>query len=117
IENSKSKIKTGHPMLDKALEALKTYDWGQDPKVLSPIDDAIVATHGDAARRKDLEEKLTEALKAEGTRDGKQAICRYLMAVGSAACVPALAALLSDKDLSHMARFALERMPAPEAAA
>jgi HEAT repeat protein len=104
-------------MLDKALEALKTYDWGQDPKVLSPIDDAIVASHGDAAKRKDLEEKLSAALKGEGTRDGKQATCRYLMAIGSAACVPTLAALLGDKDLAHMGRFALERMPAPEAGA
>ena len=30
--------------------------------------------------------------------------------------MPALAGLLPDKDLSHMARYALERIPAPEAA-
>jgi hypothetical protein len=37
------------------------------------------------------------------------------MAVGTAASVPALAALLSAKENSHMARYALERIPAPEA--
>jgi len=38
------------------------------------------------------------------------------MLIGTAASVPTLADFLSDKDLSHMARFALERIPAPEAA-
>ena len=37
-------------MLDQAFEALKTYDWGQDIKVLAAIDEAVVATHGDAGR-------------------------------------------------------------------
>ncbi len=35
------------------------------------------------------------------------------MVIGTAESVPALAALLPDKDLSHMARYALERIPAP----
>ena len=38
--------------VDKAFEALKTYDWGQDHDVLKPIDDAVVATHGNAAARR-----------------------------------------------------------------
>jgi HEAT repeat protein len=104
-------------MLEQALEALKTYDWGKDPKALRPIDAAIIATHGDTAKRRDLEDKLTAALKAECPLDAKQVLCRYLMAIGSEACVPTLAAMLSDKDLSHMARYALERIPAQEAAA
>jgi len=38
------------------------------------------------------------------------------MMIGTAASVPSLAALLGDADNSHMARFALERIPAAEAA-
>ena len=38
------------------------------------------------------------------------------MVVGTAASVPTLAELLLEKELSHMARYALERIPAPEAA-
>lgn len=102
-------------MLDKALEALKTFDWGTDPKPLEGIDQAINATHGKAAERADLEQKLVDALKGDVTRCSKDYICRKLMLVGSAVCVPPLAALLGDKDLSHMARYALERIPAPEA--
>ena len=38
------------------------------------------------------------------------------MVVGTAEAVPALAALLANEELSHMARYALERIPDPAAA-
>jgi HEAT repeat protein len=101
--------------LAKALDALKTYDWGVDPSVLKPIDEAIAATHTDAAARKELEAALTAVLKTEAPQAAKNAVCRALMVVGTAAAVPALAPLLGDEKLSHMARFALERIQEPEA--
>jgi HEAT repeat protein len=39
------------------------------------------------------------------------------MLVGTAESVPTLAGLLGDKDMAHMARYALERYPASEATA
>lgn len=101
--------------LDKAFEALKTYDWGIDPNVLKPIDEAIVTTYGDAAARKELETRLIAVLKTEVPQAAKDAVCRALKTIGTAAAVPALASLLADEKLSHMARYALERIPAPEA--
>ena len=77
-------------MLDKAFEALKTYDWGMDPSLIKPIDEAIVATHGDAAARKDLESRLIEVLKSDAPRAAKDAVCRALRTIGTAAAVPAL---------------------------
>ncbi len=103
--------------LDKAFEALKTYDWGTDRKKMDPIDDAVVATYGDAAARKALEKRLAAVLGSGALRSAKDYVCRTLKTMGTAESVPALAALLPDKDLSHMARYALERIPAPEAAA
>jgi HEAT repeat protein len=103
-------------MLDQAFEALKTYDWGTDPKVLSPIDEALVATRGDAAARQELEARLVAVLKTDVSRDAKDFVCRKLTVIGTAASVPALAELLPAKDSSHMARYALERIPVPEAA-
>jgi len=103
-------------MLDQAFEALTTYDWGVDPKVLSPIDEAVVATQSDPAARKELEDRLIAALKTDLNRDAKDFVCRKLRVVGTAAAVPALADLLPDKENSHMARYALERIPVPEAA-
>lgn len=102
--------------VDKAFEALKTYDWGQDRNLLAPIDDAVIATHGDAAACKALETRLAEVVKSGASRDAKDFACRTLRVIGTAESVPALAALLPDKDLNHMARFALQSMPAPEAA-
>ncbi len=104
-------------MLDNAFDALKTYDWGMAPSILQPIDDAIVATHGDAASRRDLESRLADVLKTDTTRDARDFVCRKLMVIGTAASVPALATLLTNSDSSHMARYALERIPTPEAAA
>ncbi|MEI7911430.1 MAG: hypothetical protein WCK77_17495 [Verrucomicrobiota bacterium] len=101
--------------LDKAFDALKTYDWGMDPNSIKAVDDAIVATHTDAAARKELEARLIAALTTEAPRAAKDAVCRALKTIGTAAAVPALAALLADDKLSHMARYALERIPGPEA--
>src|SRR5262245_35270259 len=103
-------------MLEQAFEALKTFDWGQDIQVLAAIDEAVVATHGDTAKRKELEDQLVAILKIELPLDAKQFVCRKLRVIGTAASVPTLAGLLSDQQLSHMARYALERIPTPEAA-
>jgi hypothetical protein len=103
-------------MLDQAFESLKTYDWGTDRKPLEEIDAAVIASHNNAAARTDLENRLAAVLKTDVSRDAKDFACRKLMIIGTAASVPTLASLLSDNDLAHMARFALERIPAPEAA-
>ncbi len=114
--------------LDKAFDALKTFDWGTDYKknrkqeemkqsdLLGPIVDAIPATHGDAAARAELEARLAAVLSTAASRAAKDFVCRKLAIIGTAASVPALAALLSDESLSHVARVALERIPATEAA-
>ncbi|MFT5526771.1 MAG: hypothetical protein ACI9HK_004751, partial [Pirellulaceae bacterium] len=78
-------------MLDKAFEALKTYDWGTDVKALQPIDDAIIASHGDADARLKLEALIVAALGTELSYDAKNMLCRKLRTIGTAASVPALA--------------------------
>lgn len=103
-------------VLNQAFEALKTYDWGTDRNVLNPLDQAVLATHDDAEARKELETRLAAVLKTEVSRDAKDVVCRLLMVIGTAASVPTLAELLANEELSHMARYALERIPAPEAA-
>ena len=102
-------------MLDQAFDALKKYNWGVDPKVLSPIDEAIITSHGDDQARGQLENRLADVLKTDAPRDAKDYVCRKLMVIGTASSVPTLAALLPKKDHSHMARYALERIPAEEA--
>ena len=65
-----------------------------------------------------IESKLIAVLRnSQATVAGKQFACRMLERVGSKKSVPVLASMLGDEKLSYMARFALERMSAPEAAA
>jgi len=102
-------------MLDTAFDALKKYDWGTDLSALNPIEDAIVAAHGQAESQRELESRLTAALAAGLSLDGQEYVCRKLAVLGSAASVPALAGLLDNPHISHMARFALEQIPGNEA--
>ena len=104
-------------MLDKAFDALNEYNWGADPKVLNPINEAVVASHGDESARTALETRLAAVLDTDVSRDAKDFVCRKLMLIGTAASVPSLAKMLPNKDDSHMARYALERIPSQQAAA
>jgi HEAT repeat protein len=104
-------------MLADAFETLKKFDWGTDLGVLAPIEDAVIAAHGDSGVSQDLENRLIAALKGDLSRDAHGYVCRKLAIVGTAAAVPTLAGQLGDKDHSHMARYALERINAPEAGA
>ena len=108
---------TADEAVDKALDVLKTYDWGADRNQLKPIDDAVAASHGDADAQKALAGRLAAVLGTDATQAAKDYVCRKLSLIGAADSVPALASLLPDEKLSHMARYALERMPCDEALA
>jgi HEAT repeat protein len=103
-------------MIDKAFAALATYDWGDDVQKLSAIEQAVVTTRDDPAARQELEDRLIAVLQADVSRDARDYVCRKLRVVGTAAAVPALAELLSQEENSHMARYALERIPDEQAA-
>lgn len=107
--------KTGSEAVDKALESLKTYDWGVDRKTLDPIDQAIVATQNDPGARRELEKALVEVLTGGISRSAQDYVCRKLMQIGKAPSINALAALLPDEKTSHIARFALARIPGEKA--
>jgi len=101
--------------VDKAFAELPKYDWGNSRAALTAIDDAVVQSHGDEAARVDLETRLLAALAAaDSTRAAKQFCCRKLAMIGTVKALPALTPLLVDKDMSHMARYALERIPGEE---
>jgi HEAT repeat protein len=101
--------------VDKAIAALKTYDYGTDRDTLKPIDEAVIASYGNTSARKELEGKLVAVLGESVSRDANDYCCRILRVVGSADCVPALAALLENKELAHSARYALQSIPDPAA--
>jgi HEAT repeat protein len=117
VLGSASLLAADKAALDAAFADLAKYDWGAKGDALSTIEAAVIASHGKADERKNLEKRLGAVLGGEAKQAAKQFACRQLSLMGTAESVPALAALLPDKDLSHMARYALERMPCPEAVA
>ncbi len=63
------------------------------------------------------EQQLIGVLQSNSSLQQKDAACARLKHIGTARSVPALALLLTDENLSHSARYALESMPAAEAGA
>lgn len=97
-------------------ERLPKYEFGDDREDLLAVEDDIRSASDD--RRRAIEANLIDVLNSQdATYAAKQFCCRALFQIGTARSVPALAKLLKDDKLSHMARYALERMPAPEAGA
>jgi HEAT repeat protein len=93
---------------------LAKFKFGESRLPLALIEEQI--RKSSPAQYKDIETKLLAVLNApETTKDAKRYICRWLAVVGSADCVPAVAPLLTDDDLSHPARMALQPMASPAA--
>ena len=76
---------------------------------------AGAAGAADTGKKADREKQLIEVLKGKAPRAEKDLACRELQIIGTDACIDALAGLLTDKKLSHMARVALEPMSSPKA--
>jgi len=97
-------------------EGLAKFKFGDSRLPLATIEEQI--RKSSPAEYKVIETKLLVVLNApETTKDAKRYICRWLAVVGSGDCVPAVAPLLTDADLSSPARMALEPMAAPVAGA
>jgi len=70
-----------------------------------------------AAAAETEEDRFIAILKSDRPSNEKAWACRKLKFAGTVKAVPALAACLTDKETAHSARYALETMPYPEAAA
>jgi hypothetical protein len=101
--------------IDGPFRSLEAYDWGADAGFFKAIDAAVIAAHGDAILRGELEKRLSAILSGDASRAAKEYACRKLSMIGTASSVPPLALLLPQKEHSHMARFALERIAGGEA--
>ncbi|MCF7733548.1 MAG: HEAT repeat domain-containing protein, partial [Akkermansiaceae bacterium] len=73
---------------------------------------AMLPSSGQTAA-KEQETKLIAVLNSTADFNAKSDACRELAPIGTAAAVPALAALLADEKLAHMARYGLEPISDP----
>jgi len=103
--------------LDQALKAVATFEHGGDSGPLNLVEKVVIDVAKDAGRREAVERRIIRALDSAATRDAKSFLCRQLRTIGTARCVPQLEKLLTDPELSHMARYALGRIEDPAAPA
>jgi len=75
----------------------------------------VFAAAAMARGAEDKQSKLIEIIKSDAPPQDKAIPCKLLAIYGNKEAVPALAALLPDKDLSSWARIALEANPDPSA--
>jgi type 1 glutamine amidotransferase/HEAT repeat protein len=103
--------------LNEALDAASSYEFGASRLPLSVIEEHVRdATENDVKRIR-LVRELLALLQADRTTDDcKSFICRQLALIGGPESTDALGELLHDEKLSHMARYALERIPDAKAA-
>lgn len=98
--------------LDEAFAQAVVFEQGESRTPLRVIRNAVWVTVDEERPRRDLEERLIALLSNDdATRLAKSFACRQLAVIGSDASVSALASLLPDLTLSHMARSALEHIP------
>ena len=97
--------------MNDLMAQLEVYDWGGDRGSLIGIDDWITAAQGDRDQLTEIEQALLEVLKSGAKLPAKEYVCRQLALIGTARCIPVLAGMLYDADLSDCARLALEAIP------
>lgn len=97
--------------MNELMEPLLRYDWGGDRGSLLGIDSAIRDAQGDPAKLAPIEQDLLEVLQSDAKLPAKEYACRQLALIGSAQCVPALAAMLADPEQLDCALFALQAIP------
>lgn len=88
-------------------QEVQSWQFGKSRETLFKIDEIIRSTKPDGY--KNIEKRLITLLNSQQTtKDAKRYICKWLVIVGSEECVPAVAQLLTDPELSHPARMVLE---------
>ncbi len=93
-----------------AYAQLAAYDFGQSRAALVAVEREIESV--DPARFPAIEDRLLAVLQeAKTSFAAKEFVCKMLQRVGSEKAVPALAPMLLNETLSHIARLGLERIP------
>lgn len=101
--------------INSLLDTIAKYNQGDSRLALLELEDLVNHSTASLADKKHLADLIAPRLATSATNDAKMFLCRQLHTGGSPSHVPALAPLLTDEKLSHMARYALQRIPGAEA--
>jgi len=98
---------------DRAIEKLKTYQFGDSRAPLSDIESLVMQTI-EENDKKMMASRLGELLDSEISFAARQFICQQLRVIGNEEQLPVLTQLLIDNEYYNIAIFALETNPSPE---
>jgi hypothetical protein len=102
--------------LDDLIPKIAAWDYGQDAAMMTRAADLIIDTQANPERRRQVAIRLAAVLDdAKTTPAARQFICKQIYRIGTKEAVPAVARLLNNDETADMARYALDRMPCPEA--
>ncbi len=93
--------------IDKQLARIQSFEYGADGRPATELEQLVFQLPTDSPIRGEIEGKLIDAL-ADANGIARGVICRQLRVIGTDECVPAVAQLLSDTELSSFARYTLE---------
>lgn len=103
--------------LNRSIPKFKTYHYGQDRLDISKIETQVAMASKDAVLRGKVEQMIIDTLAEAETKDAKQFLCRQLRTIGTVKCVALLESMLTDAEISHLARNVLVRIEDPKAGA
>ncbi|NLF70894.1 MAG: hypothetical protein GX575_17825 [Candidatus Anammoximicrobium sp.] len=101
--------------LAAAIQTAQNWQDTDSAEALDFLASEVVKAAAAPAARADMEQRMIAGLAGAKTRGGRSFFCRQLVMLGTEAAVPALARLLTDAESSHVARYALARIPGPRA--
>ncbi|MDZ4859867.1 MAG: ThuA domain-containing protein [Candidatus Hydrogenedentes bacterium] len=104
-------------LVDEAFKDIAQYQNGQDASVPKLIHDWIISSHEDTEMRSVYERRLLAVLESNPTPDARRLVVALLRLCATDEAVPKFAALLASPDTANEARYVLERLDTPAAAA
>ncbi|MFA5238991.1 MAG: HEAT repeat domain-containing protein [Phycisphaerae bacterium] len=114
-ENTAASVQSQLQAVDKQLEKLSSYEFGQSREPLIELASIVQKSHDSPELIKKIEKRFLVFLCADKTLAGKQFVCRQLSLIGTKESIPTLTVMLTNPDTSDMVRYALERIQDPAA--
>lgn len=98
------------PGFDAVLESVEDYEYGENRKTLTTIEDMIRVAHRNPDYRNRIEKSLVSFLQSDATVAAKQVIGKYFSVIANEVYTEDIISLLDDPELFETAIYILERM-------
>ena len=110
-----SSQEAGASNLDNIFKQLTAYDGGFNSEAFWSLRNYVHGIKDKPEARLACEAKLVAFLELNATLTAKTAVCRQLRIIGSGKSVPVLEKMLRQREMTDIARYALEKIPGGEA--